>query len=237
MVAAALLVNHPTSQPSLSGQHTVALPVVPCKVTVSGSPSPVPTPAVTSETVVLPNGVASRLTFYGIAAGETILAPRGWDCSASIWAVNSEIAIVSLADPQEAVRVYDGGSLEYILALSCQFFPEAMSLWVQDFPNEPCGHPPPAGEVIRPDGPDFVRFTDPPGLMGGLGGISGGPYPVESAAFFSVEPRTGATALNIPPIVASKASCAMAPADMDLCDAIIADWIARSAASSGVPAP
>ena len=192
--------------------------------------------AVSSETVVLPNSVASRLTFYGISAGETILAPRGWDCSASIWAVNSEITIASPSDRDEAVMVYDGGSLEYILGLSCQFFPEAMSLWIQDFPDEPCDHPPPAGEVIRSDGPDFVRFTDPAGLTGGLGGMSDWPYPVESAALFSVVP-TNATALNISRIVASKASCAMAPADMDLCDAIIADWITRSAASADIPAP
>ena len=207
---------------------SVALPVSPCTVTDGAVEGPAPTPSVRTLDVRIPVALATRLVVYGIETEQMILAPRGWRCTGLVGADGSaHITIVDPADEHAAVTVDAAPGAPYsgVLDLACPLFPDADRELHATFGFE-CPKQHPAAEQVTMEGTDIAHFSDPPGVKA-VGALSGGPYTVDGALVYHVEPD------NL--IVAFQISCAMKPADAPACDPIIDQWLDLIARSYNVP--
>ncbi len=190
-----------TTTPNVVRQ--VEIPVVACPTRSQGPTIPAAATPGTTAVVSLWSSEVGHVALYQ-GAGVRIVAPRRWQCAASIYFDDS--TLVAISPPRSAApgffpepssnystspRVQFSGVLTcYLCKLiqSCAFFPRAKNALVAAHAaTTTCRVP--LGESVTLLGPTTATIDDPPGVTG-HGAPSGGPYPAASLAYFGLAPRT-----------------------------------------------
>jgi hypothetical protein len=168
-----------------------------------------PSPPATTE-VTVAAGLAGRIGVYGDGY-DLVMGPAGWTCEAQIGADGStSLRIWSPTDTHaQVIAETNGGCYGCALILACSTFATASEQYAVDFGL--CDPQRPPGEQVRAETAELIAFTDPP-RVAGTGTGSGGADEANGLVWYS---NDGATAL------ASKATCVLAPADGDLCGAVL----------------
>jgi hypothetical protein len=192
------------------------LPTRKCHTEV-GYPTP-PAPLTATTHAAIPPSVASGLAAYRDSAGTTVIAPKGWECEASIGVDGGQTVVVfppgesadPLQQPPEPGRVValqlTPVCVSCIAEQACTLFPKAKivrdALGIVDCPAKPLR------EQVTHVSPTTVLFLDPAGVQGsGVG--SGGDQP--SIGALSVSESLGARRI----------SCTLEADQADACAGII----------------
>jgi hypothetical protein len=207
----------------------VGIPVVPCRATSGTSQSPTAgVPRLLAATIS--KASSKRLTFYSNGV-ITVLGPKGWACT-SLFAADGGESLAAFPPGQADPTLSDApGTAQGVIArvdftghgpgvaLACGLFPNAPA--VKNFgPNGGFSCSLPAAEVTERPTPDLAIFHDPV-MTKGSGDLSGGPHAVSGVVILP-ESDPGSVG-NI-----SKATCALASRDSDLCPAIVSDFVVRA---------
>jgi len=170
----------PEAKAKTAGSKFAELPTKRC-VTEQG----IEIPAVPlDKTTVVPAAAADLEGFaaYRNAAGTTVVAPRGWQCSSVVSADGGENIFVTPdgADPfkdesTQAVTYVNSSACQGCMASElCALFPDAAP--VQSYtPGFKCDRPKPLRETVSKTGEFTAYFEDPPDVAG-QGTPSGGEY-------------------------------------------------------------
>jgi hypothetical protein len=207
---------------------TVYLPVVRCATTFALSTPPSTVPIPTSASARVPSDLATKLAAY-IDTSDimTLLAPKGWICSAtygadgsggllihpsgalvpgSSWGAGWPLPRSSL---DEAITgTQPGGSATQGLGYACTIFRSAAAGFETAF-GHPCP-PHPTSERVRRISTHVFGFEDPPGKPG-LGIPSGGRNPANGVNIYYTS--------TIP--AAYIATCTMAATENSLCSVVL----------------
>ena len=204
---------------------TVRIPVVSCPTTY-GVDRPSPSPLPTALTATVDADLAGTVAFYG-TEGLTVLAPKGWDCTAAVGADGSSSLVVtppgstlpsgSPAPDQQAVTAYsDGACVGCIATDACPVFPEAWSLFAT--PGGACPATIPTEEKVTRRIPQTAVFLDPPHVAG-TGSPSGGAY--RALGFVVFDPGYDAIGDREDPPSFLKVTCTLPDALARVCEELV----------------
>ena len=213
----------PESSPEAAS--TVRIPVVSCPTTY-GADQPTPSPLPTALSAVVDADLAGTVAFYG-TEGLTVLAPKGWACTAVVGADGSSSLVVtptgsplpsgSPAPDQQAVTAYsDGACVGCIATDACPIFPEAWSLFAT--PGAACPGAIPTEEKITRRLPQTAVFLDPPHVAG-TGLPSGGTY--RALGFVVFDPGYDALGDRADPPSLLKVTCTLPDALARICEELV----------------
>jgi serine/threonine protein kinase len=176
---------------------SASLPVVACPTSYAVEPPPANKNLPSAVTASVPADLTSQLNVYADEAGVMeVLAPSGWECTASFGADGSSQMSVTPSGEvlPQSNSLPAGSQLEAIVGTqnggcqgcadyqACPFFTAAQS----DAGN--CtSTAPPAGEEVTQLAPNIVAFEDPPGLAGDAH-PSGGEYPANAVMTYTQDP-------------------------------------------------
>jgi serine/threonine protein kinase len=232
-----------TTAPSATTTTTVAtlnptsdivasLPVVACP-TSYGIPPTTPTSAPNSLSVSVPKDLVNQLSVYADEAGiMDVLAPTGWDCTASVGADGSSLVSVTPAGevlPDNSNALPPGSTDEAIVGTqnggcqgcanyqACPYFTAAAQAL-----GSPCASTPPSDESIVPISSTVVSFSDPPNTIGG-GDPSGGEYPANAVMTYVIGPPGS----NANYVTSWLETCTLPYSQQTLCTAVLNDFVAR----------
>jgi hypothetical protein len=211
-----------------SSTTTVHLPVVPCPTTFALATPPSTVPIPSSVSAKVPSDLATKLAAYVDTSDiMTLLAPKGWICSATYGADGSGGLLIhpsgeavpgsswgagwplSRSSSDEAITgTQPGGSATQGLGYACTIFRSAAAGFETAF-GHPCP-PHPSSEHVRRISTHVFGFEDPPGLHG-LGIPSGGRNPANGVNIYY--PST------IP--AAYIATCTMPAAEHTVCTVVL----------------
>jgi hypothetical protein len=183
-------------------EETASLPVVNCPTTFALATPPPSVPLPASLSVAVPTSLAGKLAVYADSSDiMKLLAPTGWNCSASYGADGSGIVtIVPSGEPlpasgqdvsssDQAITAREtGGSPVQAAGDACAFFPAAASATKTDLGRGCSPHP--SSEIVDPISASVVDFEDPAGTEGS-GDPSGGQYPANGVMTYSPTTEPG----------------------------------------------
>ena len=224
-----------TTTVAQSPSQTVAatLPVVACPTSYGVEPAPAAKILPSTISVSVPKDLASQLSVYADEAGlMDVLAPTGWDCTASLGADGSGGVTVLPAGevlPNTSNALPAGSTAEAIVATqnggcqgcadyqACPYFAAA----AQNL-GSPCTSTPPSTESIAPLSSTVVSFSDPPGTAGGAN-PSGGQYPANAVMTYVMNPpgSVGNT------VTSWLETCTLPYSQHALCTSVLNDFVAR----------
>jgi hypothetical protein len=181
---------------------TASLPVVKCPTTFALATPPPSVPLPSSAIVAVPTSLAGKLAVYADNNDiMKLLAPTGWNCSASYGADGSGIVTIvpsgeSLPASGQDVSPSDqaiiasetGGSPVQAAGDACAFFPAAATATETDLGRGCSARP--SSEIVDPINASTVDFEDPSGTKGS-GDPSGGPYPANGVMTYSPTTEPG----------------------------------------------
>jgi len=211
---------------------STSLPVVACPTSYAVEPAPAAKNLPSTLTINVPADLASQLTVYADEAGVMeLIAPTGWDCTASFGADGSSVesltptgevftqneALPSGSDEEAIVGTQNGGCQGCADYQACPFFAAAQS----DTGN--CTNTsPPSGEEVTQLASNIVAFEDPPGLAGDAD-PSGGEYPANAVMTYTRDPA-GSTG-NF--LSSWFETCTLPYSQQMLCTAVLNDFASR----------
>jgi hypothetical protein len=218
-------VAEPSPESSPEAASTTRIPVVSCPTTY-GVDQPSPSPLPTALSAIVDADLAGTVAFYG-TEGLTVLAPKGWDCTAAVGADGSSSLVVtppgsplasgSPAPDQQAVTAYsDGACVGCIATDACPVFPEAWSLFAT--PGAACPATIPTEEKITRRLPQTAVFLDPPHVAG-TGSPSGGTY--RALGFMVFDPGYDALGDRADPPSLLKVTCTLPDALARVCEELV----------------
>ena len=224
-----------TTTVAQSPSQTVAatLPVVACPTSYGVEPAPAAKILPSTISVSVPKDLASQLSVYADEAGlMDVLAPKGWDCTASLGADGSGGVTVLPAGevlPNTSNALPAGSTAEAIVATqnggcqgcadyqACPYFAAAAQHL-----GSPCTSTPPSAESIAPLSSTVVSFADPPGTAGGAN-PSGGEYPANAVMTYVMNPP-GSVGNSV---TSWLETCTLPYSQHALCTAVLNDFVAR----------
>jgi len=148
--------------------------------------------------VNVPADLVSQLSVYADEAGiMELIAPSGWDCTASLGADGSSVesvtptgevftqneALTSGSQEEAIVGTQNGGCQGCAAGQACPFFANANDV----DPGSCTNTTPPSGEEVTQLASNIVGFEDPPGLAGDAD-PSGGAYPANAVVTLTQDP-------------------------------------------------
>jgi hypothetical protein len=171
------------------------------------------------------------LDMYGDNQGRfSVLAPRGWTCSASIAEDSTEgitlvppgsvgaSAFSTTAAEGVTAEVFPGTDIGDMYQAMCRLFPASVTNAINPSGVYTCEAPAlPSTEKDVADGSDAVMFTDPPGVSGTLNNSSGQNSALGVAVFSE---KAGNPFLE-------EAACDLPSAQESTCAAILKNFVAR----------
>ena len=171
------------------------------------------------------------MAMYGDNEGRfSVLAPRGWTCTASIAEDSTEgitvtppgsvgaSAFSTRAAEGVTAEVFPGTDIGDMYQAMCRLFPASVTGAINPSGVSTCEAPAlPSSEKDVADGSDAEMFTDPPGVSGTLNNASG-QNSAEGVAVFSE--KAGNPFLE-------EAACDLPAAQESTCAAILKDFVAR----------
>jgi serine/threonine protein kinase len=220
-----------TSNPATDVNTSV--PVVACPTSYAEEPPPANKNLPSTVTASMPADLTSQLNVYADEAGIIeVLAPTGWDCSASLGADGSELMSVvpsgevlpdgsslSAGSPDEAiVATQTGGCQGCAASQACPFFAAAD----QADPGTCTNTSPPAGEEVTQLAPNIVGFEDPPNNAGDAD-PSGGEYPANGVVTFTQDPADSTGTFYS----SYSETCTLPYGQQRLCTAVLNDFASR----------
>jgi serine/threonine protein kinase len=212
---------------------STSLPVVACPTSYGVDPAPAAKNLPSALTVSVPLDLASQLTVYADEAGVMeLIAPTGWDCTASIGADGSseesitptgEVlpqsnALPSGSQDEAIVGTQNGGCEGCASGQACPFFATAN----QADPGTCTNTSPPSGEEVTQLAANIVGFEDPPGLAGDAN-PSGGEYPANAVMTYTQDPA-GSTGNFWSSYFET---CTLPYGQQTLCTAVLNDFASR----------
>jgi serine/threonine protein kinase len=215
--------SNPTANVSAS------LPVVACPTTQAGSAVTDPKNPLPTLTASVPADFVSQLTVYADELGiMDVIAPSGWDCTASFGEDGSggvsvlpsgEVlpesnALPSDSQDQAIVATQNGGCAGCASYQACTFFASA----AQSAPSQ-CNSNPPSEEQVTQLGSNLVAFEDPPNFAGDAD-PSGGEYPAN--AVMTYNPGTSGSLTS-----SWFETCTLPYGQQALCTAVLNDFASR----------
>ena len=212
---------------------STSLPVVACPTSYGVDPAPAAKNLPSALTVSVPADLASQLTVYADEAGiMELIAPTGWDCTASIGADgSSEESITPTGEVLPQSNVLPSGSQDEAIvgtqnggcegcasSQACPFFATAN----QADPGTCTNTSPPSGEDVTQLAANIVGFEDPPGLAGDAN-PSGGEYPANAVMTYTQDPA-GSTGNFWSSYFET---CTLPYSQQALCTAVLNDFASR----------
>jgi len=206
---------------------------VACPTSYAIEPAPAAKPVPSTMSVSVAQDLASQLSVYADEAGlMDVLAPTGWDCTASFGADGSSKFSVTPAGevlPDTSNALPAGSTAEAIVAIqnggcqgcandqACPFFAAAAQNSVT-----PCSSTPPAGESVGLRSSTYVGFSDTPGTAGNAN-PSGGAYPANAVMTYVMNPpgSVGNT------VTSWLETCTLPYSQHALCTSVLNDFVAR----------
>lgn len=187
-----------TSAVSPTRAVSASLPVVDCPTSYGIPQTPAPKNLPSALQVSVPSDLASQLSVYADEAGVMeVLAPTGWNCTASFGADgSSEMAVTpsgyvlpqsnslpSGSQLEAIVGTQNGGCQGCADSQACPFFAAA----AQYDPGTCSSTSPPSEEQVTPLASNLVAFLDPPNFAGDAN-PSGGEYPANAVMTYTHDP-------------------------------------------------
>ena len=224
-----------TTVAAQSPTQTVAatLPVLACPTSYALEPAPAAKILPRTISASVPKDLASQLSVYADEAGlMDVLAPTGWDCTASLGADGSGGVTVLPAGevlPNTSNALPAGSTAEAIVATqnggcqgcadyqACPYFAAAAQSL-----GTPCTSTPPSTESIAPLSSTVVSFSDPPRTAGGAN-PSGGQYPANAVMTY-VMYRPGSVGNTV---TSWLETCTLPYSQHALCTSVLNDFVAR----------
>jgi Protein kinase domain len=135
-----------TTAPNPAADISASLPVVACPTSYAMDPAPAPKNLPPTLTVNVPADLVSQLSVYADEAGIMVLiAPSGWDCTASLGADGSSVESVTPtgevftqnealppgSQEEAIVGTQNGGCQGCAAGQACPFFEVAQKLWTR----------------------------------------------------------------------------------------------------------
>jgi hypothetical protein len=183
--------------------------------------------------VSVPEDLANQLSVYADEAGiMDVLAPTGWDCTASVGAdgsseesvtptgevlPNNSDSLPAGSTDEAVVGTQNGGCQGCADYQACPYFSAA----AQDL-GSPCTSTPPSTESIVPISSRVVSFSDPPNTVGG-GNPSGGEYPANAVMTYVMDPPGSEGNY----VTSWLETCTLPYSQHALCTAVLNDFVAR----------
>ena len=212
---------------------TTSLPVVACPTSYAVEPAPAAKALPSALSASVPKDLASQLTVYADEAGVMdVLAPTGWNCTASLGADGSggvSVAPSGEVLPDASNHLPVGSTDEAIVATqnggcqgcaddqACPFFAVAAQASLSQ-----CSSTPPEGESVAPLSSTVVSFSDPPGTAGDAD-PSGGEYPANAVVTYVMGPP-GSEGNSVSSWLET---CTLPYSEQALCTAVLNDFVAR----------
>jgi serine/threonine protein kinase len=177
---------------------TASLAVVSCPTSMALDQPPPPKNLPPTLPISVPSDLVSQLSVYADEQGiMDVVAPKGWDCTASFGADGSggvtvvpsgEVLPQSNALPtgsqaEAIVATQNGGCQGCAASQACPFFADAN----QADPGSCINTSPPAEEQTTQLASNIVGFEDPPNFAGNAN-PSGGEYPANAVVTFTHDP-------------------------------------------------
>lgn len=212
---------------------SVSLPVVACPTSQAGSAATDPTTPPSTLTASVPADLASQLSVYADEVGTMeVLAPSGWDCTASYGVDGSGgVSVVPSGEvlpggnslpagsQDEAIVGTQNGACQGCAASqACPFFADAN----QADPGLCTDSSPPAEERVTQLATNMVGFEDPPNFAGDAD-PSGGEYPANAVMTLTHDP-TGSTGGGWSSWLET---CTLPYSQQALCTAVLNDFASR----------
>ena len=187
--------------PTADGSAT--LPLVTCPTTNAGSQS-TPSPLPTTIALTVPKDLANQLAVYSDNAGMMqLIAPRGWECTASfgndgtggvdVYPAGGAIPGDTPFTPSPAEAVVGSetsGCVSCTYGQACPLFAAAAAA-IQSQTGVSCAaYSLPSGESMEQISPSVVGFEDLPNVAGD-GIPSGGPYPANGVMTYYPTTESG----------------------------------------------
>jgi serine/threonine protein kinase len=216
-----------------SADISTSLPVVACPTSYGIEPAPASKNLPSTLTVSVPADLESQLSVYGDEAGiMDLIAPSGWDCTASFGADGSggesiippgEIlpqgnSLPAGSEVEAIVGSQNGGCQGCADSQACPFFATA----AENDPSNCTDTSPPSGEEVTQLASNIVGFEDPPGLAGNAV-PSGGAYPANAVMTYTQDPA-GSTG-NF--TSSWFETCTLPYSQQALCTAVLNDFASR----------
>jgi hypothetical protein len=222
-----------TTAQSPTADVTVSLQVEACPTSYGVEPAPAAQPLPTTLSVSVPQDLVSQLSVYADEAGiMDVLAPSGWDCTASVGADGSSEDSVTPAGevlPDDSDSLPAGSTDEAIVGAqnggcegcanyqACPYFSAAAQAL-----GSPCTSTPPSDESVVPLSSTVVSFSDPPNTAGG-GNPSGGEYPANAVMTYVTDPP-GSTGNDV---TSWLETCTLPYSQQALCTAVLNDFVVK----------
>jgi serine/threonine protein kinase len=221
-----------TAAQSPTADVTVSFPVVACPTSYAIEPAPTAQALPSTLSVSVPKDLASQLSVYADEAGiMEMLAPTGWDCTASVGADGSSEDSVTPAGEvlpdsdslptgstdEAIVGTQNGGCQGCANYQACPYFSAAAQAL-----GSPCTTTPPSDESVVSLSSTVVSFADPPNTAGG-GNPSGGEYPANAVMTYVTDPP-GSTGSEV---TSWLETCTLPYGQQALCTAVLNDFVAR----------
>jgi hypothetical protein len=180
----------------------------------------------------MPADLASQVAVYADEAGVMdVVAPTGWNCTASLGADGSSemsvmpsgvvlpqgTALPAGSQVEAIVATQNGGCQGCASYQACPFFASA----VQNNAGS-CNSSPPSGEAVTQLAPNIVAFEDYPGLAGDAN-PSGGEYPANAVMTYTHDPAGSSG--NV--WSSWLETCTLPYSQQKLCTAVLNDFAAR----------
>jgi len=217
-----------TTTAPLTGEVSVAFPVVACS-TAYGGPTSSSGWKPTILLAPIPTALVGDVEFYSDGI-HTVLGPTGWSCSQTTTAgsvtglavfpsgtTHPTLTGPPAAGTQGIFATFSQTGRVQGVAMVCPFF--TVPAWQSQ--EAKCSATKPTGETTAVATPDVVTVSDPPGVTGNLAG-SGGFYAVTGVVIFpQVLPAvTDGSSVNV-----AEESCAIGM--VALCPTILSDFEVR----------
>ena len=210
-----------------------SLPVVACPTSYGVQPAPAAKSVPSTLGATVPQDLESQLSVYADEAGiMDVLAPTGWDCTASVGADGSSLVSVTpngevLPDnstslpagstDEAIVGTQNGGCQGCANSQACPYFTAAAQAL-----GSPCTSTQPSDESIVPISSTVVSFSDPPNTAGG-GDPSGGEYPANAVMTYVIGPPGS----NANYVTSWLETCTLPYSQQALCTAVLNDFVSR----------
>jgi hypothetical protein len=217
-----------TTTAPLTGEVSVAFPVVAC-TTAFGGPTSSSGWKPTILLAPIPTALVGAVEFYSDGF-RTVVGPTGWSCSQTTTsgsvtglavypagATHPNLTAPPAAGTQGIFATFSGTAHIQGVAMVCPFF--LVPNWQAQ--EAKCGAAKPNGETTAVATPDVVSVSDPPGVTGNLTG-SGGFYAVTGVVIF---PQVMPAVTNGSNVNVAEESCAIGT--VALCPTILSDFEVR----------
>ena len=226
-----------TTTAPLTGEVSVAFPVVACS-TAYGGPTSSSGWKPTILLAPIPTALVGDVEFYSDGI-HTVLGPTGWSCSQTTTAgsvtglavfpsgtTHPTLTGPPAAGTQGIFATFSQTGRVQGVAMVCPFF--TVPSWQAQ--EAKCGATKPTGETSAVATPDVVSVSDPPGVTGSLAG-SGGFYAVTGVVIF---PQVMPAVTNGSSVNVAEEACTIAT--VALCPTILSDFEVREFPAPGTSA-